>query len=141
MMLINILIAELMVLGFILIVSYIILYLSGELPEKDDARITYKQFRIFDAIAPEKWTERSFNSLYYTDEYNHEHIVYMNTPIDIIQLILYVNCLTNEQKRKVRDEKTLFLVKEWQKDISTFYDRNEKWMDDKIKTIINIENI
>ena len=88
-MLINILIAELMVLCFILIVSYIILYLSGDLPEKDDARITYKQFRIFDAIAPEKWTERSFNSLYYTDEYN-QRINHLN---DFVGATYYENSI------------------------------------------------
>lgn len=123
----------------ICIFALITAFFEYEIPSKRDVRITYKQFRMLDAMSPEKWTRSGYgnNVLRYKDNDGHEHAVYMKTLLDAIRLSLYMKCLSNEQKNKARDKELLILVKEWQKDINDFNNRNEKWMEERIESILN----
>ena len=100
---------------------------------KDDRcpRISYKNFRNFYAIAPEKW---DFDSRYHP--YYYGKVVEFNSYIDVIKYQYFRSQLEKHTKEIERNKRQAAFLGEIQKDIDEYRDKTEKETAAALKHII-----
>lgn len=124
------LIALVSLLMFTLIASFITTYIEEILPvERSKTKIPFSHFKKMYYINPDKW-----RLMYDKVCYNNTNILYFSF-LDTVRYRGFKDKLDKDEAEEIKNEQTVTLYQEFQKDIDKYRDENREYIEEKLKEL------